>query len=316
LTASLVDALTRRRYIFAVSKIISAFFAAATVIGLAGCASTDHSDDATGPLGKSHEALYGAERIHYVTTGRGAHTVVLVHCWAGNLTLWRGQVPALRDKARLILIDLPGHGLSDKPQTNYSMDYFAGAVLAVMNDAHADTATLVGHSMGTPVICRVYARAPDKVAALVAVDGTLRRPGMTGGDAEQFIARMNGAQYRTVVTNLVKSMFPIPGTETLRDATTAELLKTPQYVMASAMRGMFGADVPDWALGHVSIPVICINTDSAMWDDDYKTYVRSVSPKAEYRTLPGTGHWLMLEKPEEFNATLVESLQEFGLISR
>src|SRR5260370_4742140 len=76
--------------------------------------------------------------------------------------------------ARLILIDLPGHGKSDKPQTNYTMDYFASAVLAVMRDARVEKATLVGHSMGTPVICRVYAQAPEKVAALVAVDGLLR----------------------------------------------------------------------------------------------------------------------------------------------
>jgi len=45
-----------------------------------------------------------------------------------------------------------------------------------MHDAHVDKATLIGHSMGVPVICRVYKQAPGKVAALVAVDGMLRRP--------------------------------------------------------------------------------------------------------------------------------------------
>jgi hypothetical protein len=70
-----MDAPTRRYYTFDVSKIISAFFAAATLIGLAGCASTDHSDDAPGSLGRSHEALYGAEKIHYVTTGSGSRAI-------------------------------------------------------------------------------------------------------------------------------------------------------------------------------------------------------------------------------------------------
>src|SRR5881397_2138691 len=126
-------------------------------------------------LGQSHVVSFGTNKIHYVTAGKGNHTIVFVHCWAGNNGFWREQVPALADKARLIRIDLPGHGQSDKPHADYSMDFFAGAVLAVLRDAHVDKATLVGHSMGTPVICSVYKQAPERVALLVAVDGTLRR---------------------------------------------------------------------------------------------------------------------------------------------
>ena len=42
----------------------------------------------------------------------------------------------------MILIDLPGHGHSDEPHTDYTMDYFASGVAAVMRDAHVDRATL------------------------------------------------------------------------------------------------------------------------------------------------------------------------------
>src|SRR5579862_816857 len=102
------------------------------------------------PQGKSHFVSFNGNKIHYVTAGAGSHTIVFVHCWAGNLGFWREQVPALADKARLVLIDLPGHGQSDSPLTGYGMDYFAGAVLSVMQDARVDQATLIGHSMGGP----------------------------------------------------------------------------------------------------------------------------------------------------------------------
>ena len=92
---------------------------------------------------------------------------------ACNLGFWREQVPLLADQARLILIDLPGHGQSDKPQADYSMDFFAEAVLAVLRDAKVDKATFIGHSMGAAVLCRVHHHAPEKVAALVSVDGLL-----------------------------------------------------------------------------------------------------------------------------------------------
>src|SRR5436190_5035199 len=138
-------------------------FAAVTVATLtwSGCATSTPSTmagDCCTPagsqsLGTPHSVRVGTNQVYYLTAGKGDHVIVLVHCWAGNLDFWREQVPALQDKARLVLIDLPGHGRSDKPHTIYTMDYFANAVVAVMRDAHVNKATLVGHSMGTPVIC-------------------------------------------------------------------------------------------------------------------------------------------------------------------
>src|SRR5664280_1344102 len=104
-----------------------------------------------------------------------------------------------------------------RDSTDYTMDYFATAVLAVMHDAHVKNATLIGHSMGVPVICRVYRQAPEEVAALVAVDGVLRRPAMTSEQAERFKAPFGMPEYRTHTTNFIRAMFPIPGTEVLRD---------------------------------------------------------------------------------------------------
>ena len=68
---------------------------------------------------QSHYTSVGTNRIHYVTTGNGSRTFVFVHGWCCHLGFWREQVPLLADKARLILIDLPGHGQSDKPEANY-----------------------------------------------------------------------------------------------------------------------------------------------------------------------------------------------------
>ena len=111
-------------------------------------------------------------------------------------------------------------------------------------------------------------------------------------------------------------MFPIPGTEGLRDRVLAETLATPQYVMSGAMDGMFGADQPDWDLKQVSVPVLVINTSNPMWTDSYRDYVRSLSAQTDYRVVEGAGHWLMLEKPAEFNAALTDLLKEFKLIKK
>jgi len=140
----------------------------------------------------SHYAAVGTNKVHYVTAGKGDKALVFVHGWSGNLDFWREQVPAVVDKAKVLLIDLPGHGKSDKPHTPYTMDFFGDSVIAVMRDAKISKATLIGHSMGVAVICRAYAKAPDAVAGLVAVDGMLRRPEFTREQAEKFIGSFRG----------------------------------------------------------------------------------------------------------------------------
>src|SRR5205807_632766 len=192
----------------------------------------------------SHFASFGTNQVHYLIEGKGSHTIVFVHCWAGNAGLWREQVQEL------------------------------------------------------------------------AVHGFLRRPKMAPEQAEQFVAPFRAPEYREHTRQFLGTLFPIPGTETLRDRVVSELLTTPQYVMLGAMEGMFGADQPDWDLKKVTVPVLIINAPNPMWTDAYKAYVRSLSSKTDYRTIDGVGHWLMLEKPAEFNAALTDLLRKFDLIAK
>jgi len=265
--------------------------------------------------GESHFVSLGANRIHYVTAGKGNRTIVFVHCWAGNLGFWREQVSALADKARLIFIDLPGHGQSDKPQTAYTMDFFADAVLAVLNAENVDKATFIGHSMGGAVICRVHHRAPEKIAALVSVDGLLCRPPGTAEQARALVAPFGSPQYLDHAKGFISTFFPVPGSETLRDRVMSEMLATPQHVMFGAMLGMFGADQPDWILQKVNAPVAAINARSPWWNAGYENYVRSLAPQSDYVMMEGVGHFLMLEQPATFNATLSAILQKFDALA-
>ena len=265
---------------------------------------------------QSHFIPIGTNRVHYVTAGKGDRTIVFVHCWAGNLGFWREQVPALADKARLILIDLPGHGRSDKPQTAYTLDFFAGAVLAVLRDAHVDKAVFIGHSMGAAVLCRVHHQVPEKFAALVSVDGLLRRPPGTPAEVRALVGPFGSPQYLDHANGFISAFFPVSGAEALRERVMPEMLATPQHVMLGAMLGMFGPDQPDWILQKVNAPVLVINAPSPWWNADYENYARSLSPRSDYVLMDGTSHFLMLEKPAEFNATLTSMLRKFDLIAK
>jgi pimeloyl-ACP methyl ester carboxylesterase len=165
-------------------------------------------------------------------------------------------------------------------------------------------------------MCRVYSQAPERVAGLMAVDGVMRRPKMSAAQGEQFIGPFRTPEYREQLTRFVNSMFPNPGTEALRDRVRAEMAATPQQVMCSAMEGMFGTNQPAWDLEKVNVPVMAINTKSPMWTPDYQAYVRSLSAKTDYRTIEEAGHFLMMEKPQEFNQMMLEMLEKFELVRK
>src|SRR5687767_3287453 len=54
-------------------------------------------------------------RVRYESFGEGREAIVFVHGWAGDTSVWRYQVPEFAKRARVIALDLPGHGASDKP---------------------------------------------------------------------------------------------------------------------------------------------------------------------------------------------------------
>src|SRR5258708_1977672 len=124
--------------------------------------------------GESRYTSLDGLRVHYKSYGQGRDALVLVHGWSCNIDYWRDQLPDFTKRSRVVAIDLPGHGQSDKPEIAYTMDLFARAVDAVLLDAKVEHAVLVGHSMGTPVARQFYRKYPQKTLAIVVVDGALR----------------------------------------------------------------------------------------------------------------------------------------------
>ncbi|MDQ5857708.1 MAG: alpha/beta hydrolase, partial [Acidobacteriota bacterium] len=265
---------------------------------------------AAAPAASSKFAMYDGNRVRYESVGSGREAIVLVHGWSGDTSVWRFQVPELAKRARVIAIDLPGHGASDKPETAYTMDFFAAAVEAVMHDAGVDRAVLAGHSMGTPVIRQFYRLYPDKTLALVAVDGALQN--LYSGMLDPLIAQLREPGYKEVAAKFVSSMFFNPGTETVRDATLASTLATPQHVLVGSFEGMREPAI--WKDDPIGVPLLVVNAKAPFWTPEYVEYVRKLAPQVDYRVIEGPGHFLMLEKPAEFNAALLDFLQKQKLL--
>jgi pimeloyl-ACP methyl ester carboxylesterase len=242
--------------------------------------------------------------LHSSSVGTGP-TLVFVHGWTCDSSSWAGQVPAFAERYRVVTLDLPGHGESESPRDGqFSIALFARAVEAVRADAGAERIVLVGHSMGVPVV-RQYARMyPDRVAGLVAVDGPLDMRGPPPPAFDQGPPPMTGPEGLAARESLIRSMFVPETPVALQEHILAMMLGTPETTAAGAMAAMFDPSLQ--AADVVQAPTLAVYAGTAQVPD--AATVKEIVPSYEAAQLAGTGHFLMMEKPEEFNRLLAAFL--------
>ncbi|HEX2271600.1 MAG TPA: alpha/beta hydrolase [Pyrinomonadaceae bacterium] len=260
--------------------------------------------------GESKFATLNGAKIHYQSYGKGNQAFVLVHGWSGNLTHWRYQIPDLAKRARVIALDLPGHGQSDKPEINYTMDHFAAAVDAVMRDAKVDKAVVLGHSMGTPIARQFYRKYPQKTLAIVIVDGGLR-PFGDRATRDQYVNMFKAANYKEVGSQMFDQMTPALSAEDKKDV-KASMMNTPQNVMVTAMVDMNRDDL--YGNDKINVPVLALMAKSPFWPPDTEQFLRSLAPDLEYQMWEGVDHFLHLEKRKEFNDAVVAFVNKKNLL--
>jgi pimeloyl-ACP methyl ester carboxylesterase len=157
--------------------------------------------------------------IYHVDTGpqNGEPPVVLVHGITATHRYWSQNIEALAKRRRVIALDLPGFGRSDKPDVDYSTGYFVQAVARLLKHKQIARATLVGNSMGGQIAMAFALQHPERLHKLVLVDPAgvtafphwLLRVGLwaAGGVGNRFGARMPRVP-QPMIEALFRAVFP------------------------------------------------------------------------------------------------------------
>jgi len=234
--------------------------------------------------------------IHSSSVGTGP-AIVFIHGWTCDTSSWTEQVPAFEKEYCVITLDLPGHGQSNSPKDgNFSMDLFARAVEAVRAEAGAEEIVLVGHSMGVMVIRQYALTFPDRVAGLVAVDGPL--------DVRSFYASLQMDQPPAMTIemreNMIRGMFVPEMSIALQEKIMSTMLGTPEATAKGAAAAMFDPSIRTADVIHA--PTLAVVAGTTQVPDTES--MKEIFPNFEATQIAGTGHFLMMEKPDEFNRLL------------
>ena len=245
------------------------------------------------------EALPDPE-VHFTQVGHGDDVLVLVHGWASDGSVFDAQVRALSDEARLLVVDLPGHGQSPMPQEPWSMALFARGVRYAMDQAGIEEAVLVGHSNGVPVVREFWRMFPDRVRGLVLLDGALEP--MIGAEmAEGFMALYREPGYEDRAESLADQMLAtIP--EELRPPLREMMLATSPETLAGGIEAVVDPSI--WTDDRIETPTLAILAQQPMWSAEYLARIPEIVPEIELHVWEGVSHYLHVGQAERFHQVL------------
>jgi pimeloyl-ACP methyl ester carboxylesterase len=263
---------------------------------------------------EQREIEWGGARLAYAVGGVGAGAtgppLVLVHGLGGTIENWGALAPALAERHRVLIPDLPGHGRSTLLCEARDVDALAGAVLAVAEAEDVRRAVWVGHSLGGLVALRGAVLRPDVVRALVlaaaaGIGSTSRaarvaltvlgvaRPG-------RLIAPHRGVWARSRHGRRAAfGWWGVADPDGLAPEMAEAFLVGPAYHLDTrqAGRALLVTD-PRPEIDRVPCPCLCLWGASDNWVrvEDGMEYARRL--RAPLRTIAGCGHLLIGERPD------------------
>lgn len=234
--------------------------------------------------------------------GRGGLPVVLVHSLAGSSAHWSGTLERLRPTRRVIALDLRGHGRSEPPKNgDYSMAGMAGDVETVVDMLDIRKFILVGHSMGGGVALTYAGDHPDRIAGLLLLDPIGDGSQIPADEAKTFLEALD-TNYESTIQEYWRQ---IAGPDsTVRERLLSDLRATPREAVVRVLQEVMRFD-PGPALARYRGPILSVVTPS----NDASFSLHRLRNGFPYHIVQGTGHWIQLDKPEEFNRLLDNFLE-------
>jgi pimeloyl-ACP methyl ester carboxylesterase len=265
-----------------------------------------------------------AVRMRYFVGGDGP-PLVLVHGLGGAASNWTDFAPLLRERHRLLVPDLPGHGGSTALPAVSGLEPFADRVAMVAEREDMLPAPVVGHSLGGMVVLRLALRRPEAVSAIVLAGAaglsignvwgrqllsvmTAVRPGRLAARYRTWVSR--SPLLRRLVFGFVSVADPVGLTdEAVEGFLGAQLLHTDVDSAWQALR----REDPRQELEAVRCPVLVLwgAEDIQLPLDDAFEYTRRL--RARLRVIPGCGHLLIGERPDVCADAIESFLGDCGL---
>jgi pimeloyl-ACP methyl ester carboxylesterase len=266
-------------------------------------------------------------RVHYLKAGEGNAPVLLLHGggYDSASLSYKYAIGPISEHHLVFAPDWPGYGESDKPEMEYTTEYYVGFLARLMDTLGLEKASLVGISMGGAIALGFSLGSSQRVEKLVLVDSHGLGGEVPRGMASYALVRLpllNKLMWaalkrsRKMVEWSLQTVFydPRAVTENLVDE-VYQLAKKPgagqawrswqkNEIRREGLRTNFVEKLPT-----LTVPTLVLHgAEDKFVPVSWARRANTLIKDSELHIFPRCGHWLTLEKPVEFNTAVLEFL--------
>lgn len=262
--------------------------------------------------------------ISYIDEGKGEYTLVLVHGLASNAGFWRYNIPELSKHFRVVAVDLPGYGKSQKGNYSYSLSFYAETIKKLIDELQLKNVVLVGHSMGGQIAIIFALKYPDMLSKLVlAAPAGFEEFQRGEGDWLRSVITMSGVKATTeegIRRNLSNNFYNWSDKWEWMVEERVRIRKAKDfdefaYTVDRCVDAMLDEPTFD-RLSIIKTPTLIIHgkydglipnpyLNPGFPSDVFAKGERDI-PKAKRVEIDCAGHMIMIEKAEEFNRAVID----------
>lgn len=270
-------------------------------------------------------------RIQLAQWNGNGQPILCVHGITANCRCWDVMASGLTPPHRVIAMDLRGRGLSDSPDSGYSIAHHCEDILALLDDLHLEKAVIMGHSLGAFISVVFGAEHPDRVQRIILVDGggklsdaqmakvfagikpSLDRLGRVFPSFEAYLELMKTAPFFKSWTPALESYYRYD-VEAVEGGVRSRI--DPDHIQEERLN-LAKVDISRF-YDRLACPVLILRADEGMVAEDdlllpqdvVERMVREM-PHARYVDIPGTNHYsIVFEEKDVRDRAILEFLGE------
>lgn len=257
------------------------------------------------------QATINGVPLAYLVHGAG-DPVLLMHGFPLSGAMWEPVAERLRDRFRLIIPDLRGHGGSGASE-DAGMEQYAADLTGLLDEiGEGRPVVLVGHSMGGYIGFEVFRRIPEKVRALVLVNTR------ASADSEEAVRGRHETADRVLrdgteflAAQMVQKLFAAEAPQELRLRWRELMAATSPLGAAAALRAMARRPDSSETLRKIDRPMLVVTgQEDTIIPVAEAQRMHQLASDSRLEIIPGAGHMVPVEKPAELADLLRRLLDE------
>lgn len=234
-------------------------------------------------------------KIAFEDEGEGGIPVILLHSLGGEVSHWEDVRQRLSESRRVISIELRGHGRSGPPEDgDFSISSMTKDVAAVAKFLHLNRFVLVGHSMGGSVALEFAAKHPEQVLGLFLVDSGGDPKGIPDGIRDGVKSALHSDAYEQTTQGYWEQLL-VKSNPTVKTKIWNQFMSMPKKTVIGVTETLLDYD-PSPALKNFSGLLYAVVTT----ENNGPLSLHKLGSGFPYAVVEGAGHWLHLDKPNEF----------------